>query len=59
MLCIREALKWLRENQNISVSLFHCDDFFLFLSQRGKKLTLAAGPAKIDICFPLAAHILS
>lgn len=59
MLCIREALKWLRENQNVSVSLFHFDDFFISLAKGGKQLTLASGPAKTDICFPLAAHILS
>lgn len=36
MLCIREALKRLRENQNISVSLYHYDNFFISLAKGGK-----------------------
>lgn len=36
MLCIREALKRLKENQNISVSLLQFDDFFISLAKGGK-----------------------
>lgn len=45
MLCIREALKRLRENQNISVSLYHCDDFFISLA-KGKKTDISCRPCQ-------------